>query len=599
MEVNLSAQKSKAYIGNMPEACGLNFFQADSNLSFLLNFYLSNEEYDKVLPLLTELGEVAGNELDELSREADRNPPELVSFNKRGELVNEVKYHSSYERMKEIGYSQFGLVAMSHKDGVMGRSTPFTKVLKYSFWYLFAQSEFGLCCPMSMTDSAVSILKKFGSDDLKSRYLPSLLSTEMDQRWTAAQFMTEKQGGSDVGLNNVKAKKVGDHWKIWGDKWFCSNVSADVSLVLARPEDAPTGTAGLAMFLVPKRLEDGKHNYFKINRLKDKFGTRDMASGEVSFEGAIGYVVGDTNTGFKQMMSMVNSSRLSNAVRSAGLMRRSYLEVLQTTRGRLAFGSPLIKLPLMRESVFEMLLDTEAAASAIFYTAKVFDRSENGCNSSKVLLRILTPILKGYVCKRARYITTEAMEIRGGNGYIEDWVDSKLVRDAHVGSIWEGTTNIVALDVIRAIKKNQAGDEFFNDITNRVSSLQNHSVRRVASIFLEIKDKVEQDIDQVIFKNNSVDHNIYAKEIMNNMYRLLVVSVWLEEAEYQIVKKQSYRKLFLVIHYLHRYFLSLGGTASIFNEAILKWTDSVIDWEQIPLEAIEELLPAIGNNYSI
>ncbi|WP_085993068.1 acyl-CoA dehydrogenase family protein [Oceanobacillus senegalensis] len=586
----LTVHKNKAKIGNMPEATGLNYFHTDSNLSFLLNMYLREEEFAKVMPLLAELGEVAGEELDELSREADRNPPELVSFNKRGQITNEVKYHSSYKRMEEIGYSKFGLVAMSHRAGVMGWPNPFSRVEKYSFWYLFAQSEFGLCCPMSMTDAAASIIEKFGNDDLKEKYLPNLLSTDTDNYWTAAQFMTEKQGGSDVGLNNVEAKQVGDHWQIWGDKWFCSNVSADVALVLARPENAQSGTRGLAMFLVPKRLENGEHNRFKINRLKDKFGTRDMATGEVTFEGAIGYAVGDIENGFKQMMSMVNSSRLSNSVRSAALMRRSYLEVLQTTRGRVAFGKPLIELPLMKESVFEILLDTEAAASAIFYTAKVFDDSENGSERSKVLLRILTPILKGYICKRARYTTTEAMEIRGGNGYIEDWVDSKLVRDAQVGSIWEGTTNIVALDVIRAIKKNKAGEVFFDDIERRILNLQNSHVNKVANIFMAIKNKVEGNVYQLIYENEDVDYSIYAKKMLNQMYHLLVVSLLLEESEYQLSNKQGYRKLFLSLQYIHEYLVFPEMKTSAFEKSRLEWLESIIDWEHLPEAAIERLL---------
>jgi acyl-CoA dehydrogenase len=591
MNERFNVPKSEAEFGGMPEPKGLNFFETDPNLAFLLRYYLSNADYEQARPFLSDMGSVAGAELDDLSRVSDRHPPELVSYDKRGDRVDQIKYHPSYQRMEAIGYSQFGLVAMSHRSGVMGWPTPFSRVLKYGFWYLFAQSEFGLCCPMSMTDSAARILEQFASPEMKQTYLPRMTSTDMSELWTAAQFMTEKQGGSDVGANTVMAKKAGDHWELSGDKWFCSNVSADVALVLARPEGARQGSKGLAMFLVPKMLENGEHNYYRINRLKDKLGTKDMASGEVSFEGAIGYVVGSIENGFKQMMSMVNSSRLSNAVRSAAMMRRSYLEALVSARGRTAFGQTLINLPLMRESVFELLLDTEAAASMIFYTAKVFDEAESGNDESKALLRILTPLLKGYICKRARYVTAEAMEIRGGNGYIEEWVNPKLVRDAHLGSIWEGTTNIVALDVLRAINKDQSGSAFLNDFEKRISGLKNVYVRRAVELCRRKAAKFNEQVERIV-QGKTPEHEISAKRFMNQMYHLCVAGLLLEEAEYQLSNNGGYRKLFLFLHYFHRYLLS-SDEAVIFDKTLNKWLNSIIDWEQIPEHVIEGLLKEI------
>lgn len=580
--------KPDTKLGGMPESRGLNFYETDPNMDFLIRFYVTQDEYKRVRPLLSNMGAIAGNELDDLSREADRYPPEFFPYNKYGERIDYVKYHASYQQMEEIGYSQFGLVAMSHRSGVMGWPTPFSRVLKYSFWYLFAQSEFGLCCPMSMTDSAARVIAQFASPEIKKTYLPRMTSTDMSQLWTAAQFMTEKQGGSDVGENTLLAKKAGDQWELWGDKWFCSNVTADVALVLARPEGAKKGTKGLAMFLVPKKLENGERNRYRINRLKDKLGTKDMASGEVSFEGAIGYAVGEIDNGFKQMMSMVNSSRLSNAVRSAAMMRRSYLEALVTARGRQAFGQALIKLPLMKENVFEILLDTEAAASMVFYTAKVFDKAENGNEESKLLLRLLTPLLKGYICKRARYITAEAMEIRGGNGYIEEWVNPKLVRDAHLGSIWEGTTNIVALDVLRAINKDLAGEAFLKDFEKRLLSMKNGYVRRAADLCIQEAEKLKEKIDATM-QEKPLEHEIAAKRFMNQIYHLCAASLLLQEADYQLSKNDGYRKLFIFVHYFHRYLISSNETTT-FDKSLNKWLELIIDWEHIPADAIEDLL---------
>jgi len=587
--------KPEAAFGAMPDTVGLNYFLTDPNLGLLLEMYVNESDLERAWPHLTKLGEIAGTELDQYARIADKNPPQLVSYNARGERVDQVVFHPAYHEMEKIGYSQFGLVAMTHREGILGWPSKFSHVLKYAFWYLFAQAEFGLCCPMSMTDTAATVLERFGSEELKQTYLPRMLSTDMKERWTGGQFMTEKQGGSDVGANQVIAKKVGEHWELWGDKWFCSNASADVALVLARPEGAPEGTKGLGLFLVPRRLPDGTLNRYRVNRLKDKLGTKDMASGEVTFEGAVAYVVGELSLGFKQMMTMVNLSRLSNAMRSAAMMRRSYLEALVSARGRVAFGKPLAELPLMQETLFELMLDAEAAASLVLYTAHVYDQVEKEGGRYQTLLRTLTPLLKGYICKRARYTTAEGMEVRGGNGYIEEWVNPRLVRDAHLGSIWEGTTNIIALDVLRALTKDGAAEVFFGDIAQRLTRLANPYVRQVVEIFSPVLERVCAQAEG-IGRLEGTEREMFAKRLMNRMVHLAVVSLFLEEAEFQIARENSYRKLLVAVHYLYRYLLSQGlDEPYAFDRSVSKWLERLIDWDPIPAEAVSELLPHLQN----
>lgn len=585
----LNSNSTIAYSGAMPDTEGLNFFEEDKNLSLILKRYLSTEDYERALYYLKELGEVAGTRLDKLSRTADKHTPELIAFNGKGERVNEVEYHPAYKEMEYLGYSKYGLVAMSHKP-VLGFSTKLPHVLKYAFWYLFVQSEFGLACPMSMTDSAARVLRKFADEEMKQTYLPHMTSTDMNELWTCAQFMTEKQGGSDVGANTVMAKKVGDQWELWGDKWFCSNVTADLALVLARPEGAPAGTKGLGMFLMPRKLPDGSLNNFRINRIKDKFGTRDMASGEVAFEGAIAYVVGDITNGFKQMMSMVNSSRLSNAVRSTAMMRRSFLEALVAARGRIAFGSSIAEKPLMKETLFELLLDSEAATAITFFTASVYDKADQGSKADEKLLRILTPLLKGYICKRARNSTSEGMEARGGNGYIEDWVESKLVRDSYVGSIWEGTTNIVALDVVRALVKDQAGEIFFNTVYNSIDSISDSLAKQTGKVLLQITNKIESQAKKIM-NLNGPESELPAKQLMNRMYHVFAASLLLEEANVQITEQGNYRKLYMTLQYINRYFLSNGfDDFSYSDQSLLQWFETIVDWDQVPGKAVESLL---------
>jgi alkylation response protein AidB-like acyl-CoA dehydrogenase len=265
--------------------------------------------------------------------------------------------------MEELAFGRFGLAAMSHRSGVLGWPTPVPHVVKYALSYLFAQSEFGLLCPVSVTDSTSRMLRWYGSEELRSTYLPRLTSTDPGRRWQGTQWMTERSGGSDVGALETLARRDGNGtWRLYGDKWFCSNANADMAVTLARPEGAPNGTRGLGMFLVPRLLPDGIRNAWTINRLKDKLGSRSMATGEVTYAGAVAYPIGDLSRGFRQMMEMVNVSRLSNAMRAAGLMRRGVRESIGHARERRAFGGTLADLPLLRAGLLEMLLDAETAA---------------------------------------------------------------------------------------------------------------------------------------------------------------------------------------------------------------------------------------------
>ena len=315
------------------------------------------------------------------------------------------------------------------------------------------QAEFGLCCPLSMTDSLTRTLRKFGAPELVERYLPQLTTQVFDELYQGAMFMTEQGAGSDVAATATRAVPDGDAYLLHGDKWFCSNPDADLAMVLARIDGAPAGMKGVSLFLLPRQLPDGSANAYRIVRLKDKLGTRSMASGEISLNGARAFLVGEAGRGFQQMADMVNNSRLSNGVRAAGLMRRAVSEALFIARERRAFGRRLIDMPLMRRQLLKLLLPAEQARTMVFQTAEALRRSDAGEGAAYPLVRILTPLIKFRACRDARKVTGDAMEVRGGCGYIEDWADPRLVRDAHLGSIWEGTSNIVALDVLRAIRR--------------------------------------------------------------------------------------------------------------------------------------------------
>ncbi len=281
--------------------------------------------------------------------------------------------------------------------------------------------------------------------------------------------MTEKAAGSDVGQVETIARKDGAHWRLTGEKWFCSHTDAHVALMLARPEGAPEGTAGLALFATPRYLPDGRRNSYRIVRLKDKLGTRSMASGEIRFEGALAYLVGDQTRGLKQMMDQVNLSRLSHGVRAASMMRRCLNEALTVARSRRAFGRDIIEFPLLRRQLMKLLVPAEQALSMAMLTAATMDRQTAGDNQAASLVRILTPLIKLRACRDNIKVATGSMEVRGGNGYIEEWVNARLVRDSHIGVLWEGTSNINAIDVVRrAVGKTGADEDLRRFLASRI-----------------------------------------------------------------------------------------------------------------------------------
>ncbi|TXL81938.1 DNA alkylation response protein [Vineibacter terrae] len=455
-----SRRASAARAGALAPTCrGLNYYTIDGSLRDLLPLYMDEPLLAHLTPHLREMGELAGNRLHDLSDACERHPPVLHGRDSYGRDEEWLEYHPAYREMEAIAFGRFGMHALTHRGGVMGWPEPMPPLAKYVFHYLFAQAEFGLLCPVNLTDSSSELVRRFGSEAVRARYLDLMWSQDLSRLHRCAQFMTEKAGGSDVGAGDLLAAREGDHWRLWGEKWFCSNVDAELAVLLARPEGAPAGGRGLGLFLMPKTLADGTRNAYRIVRLKDKLGSRTMASGEIVFEGAVAYQLGALDQGLKQMLVMVNSSRVSHLARAAGMMRRCLNEALQAARHRNAFGKAVVDHPLMRRQLLKLMVPTEQALSALLHAA----------TAPEAALRLITPIAKYRACRDNVTVATGAMEARGGNGYIEDWPNARLVRDAHLGLIWEGTSNINALDAVqRAVGKAKAHVALRDDLADRL-----------------------------------------------------------------------------------------------------------------------------------
>lgn len=522
----------------VPDSRGLNLFEADPSYSALLELHLGPALHAHLAPHFTELGRLAGADLDELALAADKDLPTLEDH-------WTVRKGAPYRELESYAFGKFGLAAMSHRGGVLGWPEPLPPAAKYALTYLYVQAEFGVCCPLSMTDALTRTIRKFADPALVARYLPGLTAQDMDALTQGAMFMTEQKAGSDVGATETVATPEGEFWRLTGDKWFCSNADAGLALVLARPEGSPPGTRGLSLFLLPRTLPDGSRNRYSIVRLKDKLGTRAMPSGEIKLEGAAAWLVGDPQQGFKQMADMINMSRLSNGMRAAGLMRRALTEALFVARSRRAFGRHLIDLPLMRRQLLKLMLPAEAARSILFLTASELQKADAGDESARRCVRLLTPLIKFRACRDARKVTGDAMEVRGGVGYTEEWSDPRLVRDAHLGSIWEGTSNIVALDAMRAIRREHCLEALLPALNDRLENAPRMLAARLAASL----DKAAEFAHQAA----STSDEAHARQAATGLYYAAAAALLADEGtRLGAAVGDARRQLLALLAYVHR-----------------------------------------------
>jgi alkylation response protein AidB-like acyl-CoA dehydrogenase len=590
----------------MPDTRGINYYEADKHLIFLLHRLMKPEDFARAEPHLRALGKLASEHLDALSAIANKNGPQLVQYNQRGERVDEIVFHPAYHELCRVYYEQFGIAALSYRDGVLGWPGRAPHLLKFALGYVGDQAESGVFCPLSMTDTLSRVLIMYAPPDVRERYLPRLTATRYEDLFQGAEFLTEKHGGSDVGgATRTTATEMPDGWRITGDKWFCSNACADVILTLARPEGAPAGTKGLALFLVPRLLPDGTRNSYTINRLKDKLGTRSMASGEVTFSNTFAHLISGPGKGFLHMTEMLNLTRVWTGLGSSALMRRSLLEAETHARGRLAWGQSLDSFPLMRQMLLDLTLESESCTALQFFAVETLQRTDDGEPGAHTLLRILTPLVKYYNSKRSQWVAQEAMEVRGGNGYIEDWPNARIVRDADVNAIWEGSSNIVALDVARAMTREDAGTTLFGTLHQKLAALlvppaslpgrpQTHAVpglvARAAALTQRALDRLIKRFAQLAALDANAQQ-LPLRGLVDRLAQLTCITLLLEEAEDQIAQDGSYRQLFLAARFLRRAIYPNPDGPGFDNDAgAFAHFRAIMDWETVPASAAEEVL---------
>lgn len=454
----------------------MNFYKKDDVLQSILKDVLDQETFAWADRELTEFGELCGGEFDERAAYTDRDgQPKLLKYDKYGNDQSFIWLNEGYRKTVEETYNR-GIVGYLYKDiPTLGKKGNY--VYSFAQGYLLSQTEPGFYCPVTLTMAAAYLIDNYASQNLKVKYMPHLASTGETELFEGATFLTERQGGSDVGANETKAVLEADGtYRLYGEKYFASNAGAcGVATVLARTEGAPEGTKGLSLFLVPWRKEGGSLNGLSVRRLKDKLGVRAVPSAEVEFNGAEAYLIGEKEQGFYYMMEALNLSRICNAVASVGIMRRAYTEAVSYAAERDAFGQKIINYPMVQDSLVRMAVKLEAETVSVFELARIYDEWCEGreipSEEKDGLLRMLIALLKSETAEQAIHFAHEAIEMHGGNGYIEDFVTPRLLRDAQVLTVWEGTANILGLEVLRLIKKYNMDDLFLQLMEKEIVAL--------------------------------------------------------------------------------------------------------------------------------
>lgn len=573
----------------MPDARDVNAFEASPVLDRILRKWLDPATYAFARRVCMELGQLVFTELDDLAALAERYPPELIPYDKRGERIDEIRFHPARDRLAAIAYQRFSLAAMSHRTGVLGYPGLVPEVAKQALFFLYAHAERSVTTGLSMTDVLARVLRMHGGDHPVVAAAFAALTATDEQHFEAAMFLTEKAGGSDVGANEVQAVRDGDDWILHGDKWFCSNCQADMILTLAQTDAAIAGTAGLGLFLVPRSWDTLGRNGYTINRLKDKLGTRGLASGEVSFHGARAHLLGRPGVGFSYMTEMLNQTRVANSVVAAALVHRSFLEAREHTRGRAAFGRRLVDHPLMRDVLSELALETEACTRLAMHSAAQLQHADAGDPQASMLLRALTPMVKYHTARRCQWATHEAMEVRGGNGYIADWPDGLAVRDAHLLSIWEGSGNIMLLDAGRVLRDPETTALLIHELLRRPARLD-------APILEPLRETLTHEITvwseeaAALTAQHPDAAQLALRGLVQQYVHLLVVGLLAEDANEDLHAGDG-RLALLAARYLHTRVSGVGGhPVTAHDRSILAVTEELICGEHIDPDHAAALL---------
>ena len=492
----MSFQQSPPSLGNQ--------YKDDRVLRSYLARVLPETMLREIEPSLREMGRRAGGDLYQMQLADRLNQPTLTQWDAWGSRIDHVEVTPLWREAERIAVD-YGLVATAYEQ----RHGSLSRVHQCALAYLFTPSTDIYSCPLAMTDGAARTLLSSGNQALIDRAVPHLISRNPKDFWTAGQWMTELTGGSDVGLSQtVAVRGVRDQaqspkskeqspfneeleaWHLYGNKWFASAITSQIALTLARPEGNPPGGRGLALFYLELRDESGRLRNIQINRLKDKLGTRKVPTAELTLIGTPAQLVKGTTDGVRNITPLLNITRLWNGISAVALMRRGVALVADYAHKRTAFAAPLSEKPLHMDTVAGLQVEAEGAFHLAFYVAELTGRAETGemDEDEMRLLRLLTPLMKLTTGKQAVLVLSEVVEAFGGAGYVEDTGLPQLLRDSQVLPIWEGTTNVLSIDTLRAL---------------RVTAQTSHSQTPTSDIDSRLNTGISYDSDSIASDNQA------------------------------------------------------------------------------------------------
>jgi len=378
-------------------------------------------------------------------------PPALETYDRDGEVINRIVTNPWYEEQHRELYRR-GIIGLPYAEGA-------PHLLTFAMSYILSQADISLDCPVTLTGSVAHVLASHAPADIRDRFLHDVIRMDGHAK-TGATWATEQHGGSDVGATTTRAVRSGNRFALHGLKWFTSNANGGLAIATARPEGAPDGSAGLALYLVPSHLDDGRPNHYRIRRLKDKLGTKGLPTGEIELLGAEAFEIAPPPHGFKLMMEALEYSRVHNAVGSAGMQRRALREALAWAKSRRAFGHVIAEYPMVQDELLRLCVEFKAGALLAFEAAIAFDEAQKD-PTRRTWLRLVTALAKYLTAEYAITSCRTALELIGGNGYTSDYPIARLLRDAQVLTIWEGPANIQALELLRLLSPQHPGCELY------------------------------------------------------------------------------------------------------------------------------------------
>lgn len=508
-----------------------NQYDDDRILQAYLKQTLSPALFAEISPALQRLGERAVSDIYQLGLAAEALPPKHVPYDAWGKRIDRIDVSPAWEALGKIAAEE-QLIALGYER----KYGEFSRLYQFAKLYLYHPSSAIYTCPLAMADGAARAIELYGDVHLKNHAFKHLISADPAYAWTSGQWMTERTGGSDVSGTSTIAKPSGEQYRLYGTKWFTSATTSQMAMALAKIK----GDNELSLFYIELRDQDGNLNHIQINRLKDKLGTRALPTAELTLDGTFATLVGGKGAGVKKIASLFNITRIYNACSAVGYMRRALALACDYAKKRKAFGRFLSQHGLHVETLAHMQVEFEACFHLVFHAVLLLGKDETGkaTPNESATLRLLTPLIKLYTAKKAVAMISEAIEAFGGAGYIEDTGLPRLLRDAQVLPIWEGTTNVLSLDALRAIHKEKTAVPFLQDIHERLHAVSAKALSSSKEKALIALKKLE-DYLKMLAAQDEETQRAAARVLAFNLTNVYAASLLLAQANWGLQQGDS------------------------------------------------------------